>query len=520
MKNNQNPKTNHGVPITNYQELAVIAKESTISFSGNILGRGMGLIITLLLARLFGATLFGIYSLGQVIFNFSATIACFGLSYGAIRFVSTNLAKKDQARVKGALFEVSVIPLVLGTFIALILYLGAEKIALLYGKPELFRPLRLFAFGVPFFSLFQALSSATRGFKTTKYTVLGEKIITPFLNICLIILFYYFGLKIFGMIGAYIMSIIFGALFFLSSLKKLFPKIVMGELKPKFRTRKILKTSIPLTLSSTLFFLVAWTDIFMVGYFLPTVEVGVYRLTTLLSSQVIVFLLAINAIFTPFISEYHQGKKIKELESLYKVVTRWAFYFASLVFLIIAIAPRELLQVFGENYILGKNSMITLAAGHLISAGVGSVGFILIMTGYQNWELINSLILFILTLATNIILIPRFGIIGAAIATAFSIGLINIVRLIEVYKTLKIQPFNLKYFEGILAGVVTFLLVSGLKNYLFTNFHYLVSLMLSLLFVLTTFSLLLLIFGLEKEDRVILNKIKHKLWQGKFWSLV
>jgi len=111
----------------------------------------------------------------------------------------------------------------------------------------------------------------------------------------------------------------------------------------------------------------------------------------------------------------------------------------------------------------------------------------------------------------NIVLIPRFGILGAAVATSISLILLNIIRVIEVYVFLKMHPFDVRFLKGIFSAALTFLLVFPLKYYLFSNLHYFLNLVLTSLVILILFSLFLFLFKFEKEDKFMFEKIKERL---------
>lgn len=257
--------------------------------------------------------------------------------------------------------------------------------------------------------------------------------------------------------------------------------------------------------------IVHWTDILMVGYFLPAEEVGIYRVTVQVAMLVAVFFVAFNSIFSPIISNLYYRKKKENLQSVFKTVTRWGFYLGFLVFLIIIVSPNEILKIFGTDFLSGRNSLMVLSVGQLVNVGVGGVGFMLMMTGREKLESLNTLGVLILNIILNLLLIPRLGILGAAIATTASISTISVIRVIEIYFSLKIHPFNLEFLKGIGAGVLAVSWSFLLKNCLFLDLHYFINLILSSSLILTLFSIFLFLFKFESEDKLIFQKIKQKL---------
>src|SRR5205823_11764663 len=102
------------------------------------------------------------------------------------------------------------------------------------------------------------------------------------------------------------------------------------------------------------------------------------------------------------------------------------------------------------------------------NAATGPTGVLLTMTGKQKWEIANTIVMVAFNFLLNLVLIPRMGILGAAIATAISIATINAIKLIQVYLLFGLQAYNLKYLKGFVAiagaGLVAYLLRGWLDH--------------------------------------------------------
>jgi len=497
--------------IKNQEELNLVARGAGIFTFGYIFEVIVVFITTIVLTRVLSVADFGLYSLGLVILQAGSIIALFGLNNGALKYISAYLALNDKGRVKGTIIQVMAFPLVFGIFLGIVTYLYSGLIAQFFGKPGLELVIKVFAFGIPLFSLMQSAEAVTRGFKTAKYKVLGEKIIKPSLNFVLVLILYFLGFRLLGAVWAFVIAVFFTVLFLFLGVRKVFPEISFKSIVPKFETKKLLTTSASLMFIWVVLFLLQWTDISMIGYFLTSDKVGIYQVAVKASLLMMMFISAFGSIFAPIISAlYHKGEKQK-LASTFKTVTRWALFSTLLVFLVLIISPQEIMKIFGSEFVLGASSLIILALGQLVHAGAGSSGYILIMTGRERMESLNDICVLILNVVLNIVLIPKFGILGAAIATAISFSLLNIIRVIEVYVFLKMHPFDVKFLKGIFSAVLTFLLVFPLKYYLFSNLHYFWNLVLTSFIILILFSSFLFLLKFEKEDKFMFEKIKRRL---------
>jgi O-antigen/teichoic acid export membrane protein len=179
--------------------------------------------------------------------------------------------------------------------------------------------------------------------------------------------------------------------------------------------------------------------------------------------------------------------------------------------LLIIISPKKILNLWGGGYSPGFLSLIIISFAQLINCGVGLSGYLITMIGKTKITLINSLIILIITVSSSLLLIPKFGFLGAAISFAIAISLINIIRLLEVYLILKIHPYRTDFFKPLLAGGLSFCIILLSKKYLPKIDYLIISLAeLSIIFAFT-YCITLYILKISKEELFVLEKIKSKL---------
>ena len=132
-----------------------------------------------------------------------------------------------------------------------------------------------------------------------------------------------------------------------------------------------------------------------------------------------------------------------------------------------------------------------LVLGQFINAASGPCGNVLTMKGWTWLNLINSLILAIVNFILNFMMIPRYGLLGAALATAFSLGLVNIMRYLEVAVFLKIAPYKIRSLKPILFGMLAIIPISIFRNS---------SPVISLILFVVVYSLLTFAFDIKGMD--------------------
>ncbi len=485
-----------------------IAKGAGITFFGDFFGKGVNFISQILIARLLGTELFGLYALGLVIFNVAQTLAGMGLSQGVVRYVAIHDGAGNPEKVKGTILLSVGLPFIVGSVIGLVLFLAADGIANNIGKPELSRVIKITSFGVPFMAAMMASIAATRGFKKMQYYVYVKNIFHPIANLALIVLFYWFGLRLLGAISAWIIAAGLGLILGIYYIKKEFPEF--SKVKAAFEAKELLKFSGPLVLVGFLQMLFIRTDILMLGYFRTSAEVGVYNAVSQIMILLVMVLMAFNSIFSPMVADLYNRNQLNELNRLLKIVAKWVFLLTLPIFMIMVVSPKELLSIFGPEFVSGWPAFLILALFFFLTISLGPVTQTLIMAGLQKLELYNTLGSLLLNIILNLLLIPKFGLFGAAMATGISSLCLHVVRLLEIISFLKLSPFSAKNIKVLLLGIPVLGLSLFIKSF-FPEMHYLQSLALTTLCVMTLYSLLFWLLGIEEEDRLVLTALKKKI---------
>lgn len=482
------------------------------SFAGQIISTGFKYFTQVTFAWLLGTELFGLYTLGLVFYQFGDLFSRIGLEIGAVRYVSIHNAAGDTGRLKGVLLQSIGLPFFNGIVLGIFLFLTSDFIAgEIFNQPALASLLRLFAIAIPFGASMTAGVFASTGFQTIKYRVYVWDILVPFANLLLAILLSVVGLKLLGVTLAWLLSLAIGLGATVYFLNHLFPEILNSNIKPIFESKQLIKFSLPLSFGTFLWFLLIWTDILMLGYFQSASEVGIYRAASQTAFLMILFTRSIVTIFSPMIATLYSQGKLEEVGQLFNAAARWNFTLTLPIFIIVAVGSKELLRLFGTEFVAGSIPLIILAAGQLAKSGAGGLSMhMLTMSGHQYLKLYGDLALAFINIILNTILIPRWGSLGASIATAVSIAGINFMQVAQVYRILGFQAYNSSYMKVIGAGLIAALGGFAVKTWLSSG-NFLISLVVTTVTIVLIYGVLLLTVGLEDEERVILDKIRNRL---------
>jgi len=220
----------------------------------------------------------------------------------------------------------------------------------------------------------------------------------------------------------------------------------------------------------------------------------------------IIVLQSANSIFPSIAADLHDSGEHERLNRVYTAVTKWVTYLTVLGLAFVLIYNTEILSIFGTTVQSAQTVLMLLAVGQTINAAVGPTGFLLIMTGHERLQVVNNVIVAILNLILNLVLIQQYGIIGAAGATTFSLVILNLLRLAEVWYLLKLQPYSRNYLKGAIAigGAVLVLLlgrtvpVADLLRMVGAGF-----------IALCAFTVLVWVIGLDETDEVLIEAVER-----------
>jgi O-antigen/teichoic acid export membrane protein len=273
-------------------------------------------------------------------------------------------------------------------------------------------------------------------------------------------------------------------------------------------TNELFYYSLPLVFARFMNIIISRSNTILVGFFRDGTSTGLFTAAVTLSPFISLSLLSFGKIFAPIISELWEKGDVAELKRTFKTVTKWIFSLGFPVFLIFMLFAPSLLLVFGEDFALADTTLRLLALGQIVNAIVGPVGFVLSMTGRQKLNLVNSIGLAVLNVILNILLIPRYGIAGAALATSIALGLLNIVRVIEVKMIYGFTPFRWDLYKPALAGAITLGIFYFVKTRLVWEgiAH---TLVLCAAFLIV-YIVLLFLFGLKEEKQVLIEILRRR----------
>ena len=486
--------------------LKKVAKGTSLIFIGTILGTLLGLITRIITVRYITTTEFGLFSLALVIVNILAILSSLGFENSVPRYISYALGKKEYTKVWATIKSSIKITLFLSIVFSFLLFILAPLVANLFHKPDLITPLRILAFTVPLLVLTNLLISILRGLEDVKAKIYFQNIFPFFIKIILLSLVILLGLSFKGVLYAYLISSLFTLILIIYYAKKKISKLIPQPLTSiPALTKELITFSLPLLGTSISNLIMSWTDTLMLGYFKSADVVGLYNVALPLSRYIAMPLTAMTFIYLPVVSQLYAQKKFKEMKRLYASVTKWTFFITLPILLCMLLAPKSILSLlFGNKYIDASIALQLLVIGKFIHIFLGPNGMTMISLGRTNIILFCTLISAFSNIFLNLLLIPKYGLAGAAGASAFSLALANILLSSFIFKFSGIHPFSKNYLKPVSITFILSLILFRLNLNIF------------LLIILISFLALISIFltkSIDQEDIQLLEALEMKIFK-------
>jgi len=430
------------------RNMGQIWRQSITFFAGTVFTMGAGYLVKIYVVRVLGAELLGLYALGMTLVSLTQLLGCLGLHGTAGRYVAVYSATGKYDELRAFLTRGVGIVFILNSILSIgLVFVGGWVARHLYHAPDLAQYIPLFAALTVLGALNVFYCQVLAGFKDiAKRTVITNFIGTTVV-IGLTILFLEFGFGMRGYLWAQILNSFVVVALLVVAAWKLTPEAARFSFAPLRPLDPEIKAFAAACLGmGALEFLVSQADKILLGFYLNPTLVGIYVVASTVTSLIPLVLQSVNQIFAPVIADLHAQARKDVLERLFQTITKWVLGLTlPLAFVIIAFAL-PLMRIFGPAFEVGWPVLVIGAVGEVVNCGVGAVGYVLLMSGNQRRLMRVQFVMVAVSLLMNITLIPVFGVIGAALASATVNVASNFWNLMQVRRALQISPYNRSYF--------------------------------------------------------------------------
>lgn len=454
----------------NYTKSAVHGAFIVLALS--LVAAFLGYVARVLLARNLSIEEFGLF---YAVFSFLTLIEVFksfGFDKSLIKFIPEFIQKKQINFIKSSMLYVAAVQLITNLIIILFVYLFADYLAIHYFKsPQAGFVLKLMTIAFFLDSFVLTLKFTFQGFRKMSYFS-SVDIVRMTLITAIILIGFKLNYGILSPVMAYaitplILIFIFGILL----VKKVFREFFTARFAfDKKLFKKMSHYSFYIILGSTGIITMGSLDTVMLTYFAGLTSVALYSVALPTTRVLSYFTQPVAEILFPMTSELWTAKKFSILKAGIEALYKYTFIvILPMALLLFSFADLIINVFFGERFLAAASAMRILSFGMVFVALSSVCGNF--FAGIGKPQISTKMVWYgaVSNFAGNLILIPRFDIIGAAVATTLSFfirmltGLTRIRNFIDVNLPLKIWA------KTLLAGLIFVLVITLLKKVIILN---------------------------------------------------
>jgi O-antigen/teichoic acid export membrane protein len=427
--------------------LRTLASGSILTIGGVIATGILNFLVVIAVTRGLRAEGTGAFFQAVALFSILASLADLGASAGIVRSVARYLALgrvRDVRRVYGvAAWPVAAIV----TVAALCLLLMAPVIASVLGLDREQGPVmvRTIAVFLPLAAVSSVALAAIRGSGRMLPYVALDNVFKPALRPILVIVALILGAGAPGVLLAWLLPVGLAlpiAALVVSTLMRRLPGDPSASDPSPHLAAEFWRFSAPRGVAGAFQVAIVWLDVLLLGSLRSTTEAGLYGAVGRLVGLGVFAIEGVRLAIAPQISGALAAGDEASARLQYRVGTWWLMALSWPMYLGLAIFAPVVLRLFGPEFVQGQMALVILSLAMLIGASTGNVTVVLLMGGKSVWALANTAVALVVNVVLNLMLIPSYGMTGAAIAWAASILAINLLPLWQVWRFLRLDPFG------------------------------------------------------------------------------
>jgi len=407
---------------------------------------GLEFLCGLALARVFKASGYGVYAFVLSCVGLLGIPGVLGFDRLVIREIAMLVARDEWSLLRGLLRRSAQIVLLASTALAVAVAIGASLGA---PAPEsaMVVALQMGMFGVPLLALARVRAAALVGLGRVALGQFPEMLVQPLAMLCLIGTMYLaFGSTRSGTVAVVLYVLSAGIAFVAGAL------ILRNELPeaaravdPAYQTGRWIRSAMPFVWMLGMNAIMINIDTVMVGLLAGTTAAGTYRVASQMAMFVIFPLTCVNMAFASPIATLYARGDLQTLRTRAWTGARAVLIGALFIALLLVAFGKPVLGAFGSDFVAGYPALLILSGGYLLVAATGVAGYVLIMTKYEIAVAVISALGAGMNVVGNLVLIPLWGINGAAGATALSTVAVSLAFAVLAYRALGIRSYLLSW---------------------------------------------------------------------------
>ncbi len=400
---------------------------STLLLMGRILSVGLNFISQILLVRYLSKADYGAWAYALSVVSFFQVISSFGFKNAISRYLPYYSERKDYPKMFGLLLLVAATIALLSTVVIMLVFLFPSLPQKLVGQndfPVLIMTILIFA--VPIESFDRALMALFASLDKPLAIFWRKHLLSPALKLTLVLIVIYFHKNLYFLSYGYITVgmtglVLYSALL-IRVLKNRSAQTPRSIRSVQFPVRELYGFSIPLFTTEMMAMLLLTADTFFLGYFHGTETLATYRVILPLAQLNTMIKMTFSLLFMPAVARLWAKGNHQAMHQLYWQTAQWLTLLSFPIFALTFASAENLTALFyGERYQSSYLYLQILAAAYFFDISLGFNALTLKVAGRIRYIVTINIIAVTANIILNFLLIPEWGGLGAAIATALSV---------------------------------------------------------------------------------------------------
>ena len=427
---------NKAVNLISDKKFSDILTGSTWALGAQVVATIISMVTSVIIARFYGAEILGIVAMINTFLMLTTIFTVLGTNTSILRLIPEHKEKYSATSAFKVYRKTQYFVAILSLFTGAILFFSAEFIAgTIFSNPALKFYFSLAAGFILFKSLMILNTQAVRGLYLNQQFALMNVLpsLTKLIVLILLTIFLFNDSNpIYAMFASIGVTAILGVWIMDRAFRK---EIQPNDLVKEIGINKILSISMPMLMTATMVYVTNQTGVLVLGIFRSEAEVGYYSVAVKFATLTAFLLRAVITVSGPKFSGLYYTGKIDELFYVARKTSKLLFYTTVPIMVILVLTGKFVIEfLYGKDFVVAYWAMAILMIGNFITTTGGPVAMFMNMTDnhkpFRNIKIISA----ISTIGLCFLLIPVWGIYGAAFAGSFSLSLWTIMSIIFIKK--------------------------------------------------------------------------------------
>ena len=484
---------------------------------GNTFTLIVGLPLQIYIARTLGAAGLGIFALLDALIGMLANYLSFGVPQAVVRFMPELIDRQEYANIRKLLRLAAAVVAVSGVAGCVILVAGLRVVEMFWpqlGDSE--AAILLMTPMIPLSIAITLLQQALRGVHEIRSMTIGTSVIQLTVKAVLIVVLFAAGLELDGLILAVVLSSLCSAIWMAIALYRIVGAMPVALTKGEpARVAEWRRYAVTVYVQGLLLIVTSRLDRFLLGYFIGPNAVGIYSVVDQLQRLPLVFHQMLLIVVAPMLASAHARGVSGERERLYHLMIDWVFRlsFPLIIFLMFFAEPA--LSLFGPKFTENDAivALIVLVSSQLVNLSFGPIAYVLLMSGLERRSLQISFIQVLGSAVLTILLVPAFGLIGAAVCSLIGTVFVNAASFVMARRNFALQWWDVRYRAWLLPCILTCVFAIVFRGY--GHIDSPISLGIVLTVMYGVFSAASFLQGLHADDKEMLRHFHDLVWSKR-----